>query len=104
MFSKLSQWVGQAPSVITVTLLPEDLTYTVQPQQTLLQAALAAGVSVTHRCRVGSCGTCCYRLVKGRIKTVQDVSYTLTKDEIVQGAILLCQTLALSEVVIEPFF
>lgn len=104
MLDHLKQWLGQTPSAITVTLLPEAIDYRVQPHQTLLQAAIEAGVNITYKCRVGSCGTCCYRLVEGRIKTVQDVSYTLNKDEIAQGAILLCQTLALSNLVIEPFF
>ena len=104
MLNHLKQWLGQAPSAITVTLLPDAIDYKVQAQQTLLQAAIEAGVSIRHKCKVGSCGTCCYRLVEGRVKTLQDVSYTLNQDELAQGAILLCQTIAISNVVIEPFF
>ena len=42
---------------------------TVQPDENLLAAALKAGVSFPHDCRVGSCGSCTCTLKKGKNQT-----------------------------------
>lgn len=75
--------------------------FEVAPNQSLLNAALAAGIAWPHSCRVGSCGTCRCRLVKGKIKPLNDFSYVLTEDELDSGLILACQTALRSDIEVE---
>ena len=79
----------------------QGLSIDVAPGQTLLQAALEAGLPYPHNCRVGSCGTCKCRLVAGKVKQLTDTSYVLDGHERAAGAILACQTQLLSDVRIE---
>ena len=48
-----------------VHLAQRNLTLTVPPEQTLLQALLAAGVDVPFSCSEGICGTCLTRVKEG---------------------------------------
>jgi NAD(P)H-flavin reductase/ferredoxin len=79
----------------------QDVTIEVAPDQTLLQAALDAGLPFPHNCRVGSCTTCKCRLLHGRVRSLTDTSYVLGADERDAGAILACQTRLLGDVRIE---
>lgn len=73
----------------------------VPPGETILQSALDQGISFPHNCRVGSCSTCKCKLVSGRVKELSDSAYVLSGEEIKSGMILACQTLLLSDAVIE---
>lgn len=75
--------------------------FTVPANDTVLKAALAAGVPWPNSCRVGSCGTCRCRLVAGKIKPLNDFSYVLNESEMSDGYILACQTALRSDVEIE---
>ena len=99
MLSTFNAWRNTAP--INVMVLPEAQTYQQAKGQTLLQSAVMSNVALKHRCKVGSCGTCRVRLVSGKVKTLQDVSYTSSAEDITNNIILVCQTTALSDVVLE---
>jgi len=71
--------------------------------ETLLNAALGAGIAWPHNCRVGSCGTCRCKLKNGKIKPLNDFSYVLDEDELDDGMILACQTRALSDLEIAVY-
>lgn len=79
---------------------PEGHILTVTPGQSLLDAALAAGIPWPWRCRVGSCGRCRCRVVSGTIEPTSDFSYTLKPEEIASGAALACQTRLKSPVIV----
>ena len=83
------------------TLEPGGAALRVKGGQRLLTAALEAGFAWPHDCRVGSCGTCRCVLKRGRIKALTDFVYTLDPADIRAGAILACQTLLKSDVVVE---
>ena len=100
MLTTLRQWFGTSTAV-QVILQPDAVQFTVAPGQTVLQAAIAATVKLRHKCKVGSCGTCRYRVLSGQVRFVQDVTYTLHDTEIQTGVILACQTLPITDVVIE---
>jgi ferredoxin len=73
--------------------LPATAVIEVAPGQTLLQAALAAGLAPRSSCRNGSCRECRARLVQGRVR------YTITwpglsPDEKAEGWVLPCVALA----------
>jgi toluene methyl-monooxygenase electron transfer component len=79
----------------------QGISIVVSPDQTLLQAALAAGLPYPHSCRVGSCKTCLCRLVQGKVQQLTDTSYVLDASQREAGAILACQTRLLEDVRIE---
>ncbi len=83
------------------TLLPQGTTLPVKGGQRLLDAALAQGLNWPHDCRVGSCGTCRCLLREGEIKSLTDLAYTLGIEDIRAGAVLACQALLKSDVVVE---
>lgn len=71
---------------------PEGHTAIVVPGQSLLDAVLAAGISWPWRCRVGSCGRCRCRVIRGEVRATSDFAYVLKPDEIATGTVLACQT------------
>lgn len=65
---------------------------TVNPKETLLQAALREGIDFPHGCRVGGCAACKCRLLEGKVKELTEAGYILSDDELDQGFILACQS------------
>ncbi|WP_284617341.1 2Fe-2S iron-sulfur cluster-binding protein [Aquabacterium humicola] len=81
-------------------VLPLDRRVAVGADQTLLQAALAAGVVLPSSCRNGSCRTCMCRLVDGRIG--YRIAWPgLLAEEKAEGWILPCVAYPAGDVVIE---
>jgi CDP-4-dehydro-6-deoxyglucose reductase/ferredoxin-NAD(P)+ reductase (naphthalene dioxygenase ferredoxin-specific) len=64
---------------------------TVEPGQTILEAALALGVAYPHGCRSGNCGACKSRLHAGEIELAPYSDYALTAAERAAGLILACR-------------
>ncbi len=71
----------------------------VAPGQTLLQAALAAGIRLPSSCRNGTCRTCLARLEGGDIRYTVDWPGLLAEEK-AEGWILPCVAMAASDVVI----
>lgn len=65
----------------------------VQERQTVLEAALAAGVPFPHGCRSGNCGACKCRLESGRVEMKPHSDFALTREERQSGLILACRSL-----------
>jgi CDP-4-dehydro-6-deoxyglucose reductase len=84
---------GKKKQAHTVKVMPSGYVIQVDPGQTILQAALEAGLQYPHDCRRGTCGKCRTRLVSGEIKEQTDFSYTLNDDELGEGVILACSAL-----------
>lgn len=84
----------------SVRIEPFDVTVEVGRDETLLDAALRAGVPFPHDCKVGSCTTCKCRLVAGKTRALQDPAYVLGMDEIESGYILACQTAVKSDLTV----
>lgn len=74
---------------------------TVNPRETLLQAALREGIDFPHSCRVGSCASCKCKLVDGEVKELTEAGYTLSDDELDQGFILACQSVPKTDISVE---
>ncbi len=71
---------------------------TVEPGETLLQAALRQGIDFPHSCRVGGCATCKCKLIHGRVKQLTHTEYILSDEDLDQGFILACQSIPRSDV------
>ena len=65
----------------------------VQKGQTLLEAALAAGIPYPHGCRSGRCGACKSRLIEGEMELLPHSRFALTDEEKADGLILACRAL-----------
>ena len=65
----------------------------VQKDQTILDAALAAGIPYPHGCRSGRCGSCKSRLIEGEVELLQHSRFALTEEEKADGLILSCRAL-----------
>jgi len=84
-----------------VTIQPSGHEFFVEGNDTLLEAALRAGVSLEYGCSNGNCGDCKARLVSGEVKKVHAHDYVLNQAEKDVGMILLCSCAAVNDVVIE---
>jgi CDP-4-dehydro-6-deoxyglucose reductase len=84
-----------------VTIKPSGHEFFVESNDTLLEAALRAGVSLNYGCSNGNCGACRARLISGEIKKVHAHDYVLSQAEKDAGVFLLCSCAAVNDVVIE---
>lgn len=73
----------------------------VQPGETLLQAALRAGVDVPNRCRVGGCGACRCRVTSGEVIEFTETGYLLNAEELDRNTVLACQSAPVGPVTVE---
>lgn len=71
----------------------------VEPGQTLLDAALAAGLPVPYSCTVGNCGECMVRMRGGEV--TQPEHTCLTPRRKAEGHVLTCVSFPLSKVTID---
>ncbi|UTW49587.1 2Fe-2S iron-sulfur cluster binding domain-containing protein [Bacterioplanoides sp. SCSIO 12839] len=67
-------------------------TIEVNPQETLLNAALRHDIEFPHSCRVGGCAACKCQLRAGKVKELTDVGYILSDEDLDNGYILACQS------------
>ncbi len=80
------------------TLQINDQAIALEPQETVLQAALRSGIDFPNSCRVGGCGSCKCKLEAGKVKELTESGYLLSAEEIDQGYILACQSVPQSDV------
>lgn len=75
-----------------VTLIIDGGTqqFSMQRNQTVLDAALAHGIDVRHSCKSGVCATCRAKLIEGQVD--MDANYALEDYEVARGFILSCQS------------
>lgn len=85
----------------TVTLEPSKLSYSVDADTTLLQAALDAGINLPYGCRNGACGACKGRVLEGEIDHGKHQASTLTDAEKARGMALFCCARAKTDLVLE---
>ncbi len=81
----------------SVKIKQSDAPLDVEMGDTILTAALAAGVSYPHGCQSGNCGACKSRLHSGEIEMSPYSDYALTDDEKESGLILACRAVPWSE-------
>ncbi|OHC71106.1 MAG: ferredoxin [Rhodocyclales bacterium GWA2_65_20] len=84
-----------------VQLRPSGHEFFVDGADTLLEAALRAGLAPSYGCSNGNCGKCKARVVSGEVLKVRPHDYVLSDEEKSSGYALMCSTTAVSDVVIE---
>lgn len=84
-----------------VSILPGGHDFFIDGPDTLLEAALRAGVPLNYGCSGGNCGLCKARVVSGQIRKTRNHDYVLTEAEKNQGYALMCSNTAVTDVEIE---
>ena len=85
-----------------VTVKPSGREFFVEGSETLLKAALRAGLSPNYGCGNGNCGLCKARVVAGETRALSRSDYPLSEAEKAQSHVLMCVCTALSsELVLE---
>lgn len=67
----------------------------------LLEAVAAAGLELPYSCKSGVCGTCCAKLLEGRVRMARN--FALDQNTVAAHFILACQAYPLTERVVISF-
>jgi CDP-4-dehydro-6-deoxyglucose reductase len=86
---------------VRVALANSTGEFQVAAEETILDAALDAGFNLPHSCRGGNCGACRARLIAGRVEYPNGEPLGLSREEVEQGFVLLCQAHATSDVTMD---
>ncbi|EEW08742.1 2Fe-2S iron-sulfur cluster-binding protein [Vibrio mimicus] len=84
--------------IYTVRILPSEKQFTINPGETVLDAALNQQIAFPHRCRIGVCAACLCKLVEGEV--VYELEPLLTEQEKATGWIFACQACATTDLVL----
>lgn len=88
--SSESEGDASIPHEVTLIMYGARQAITVQPDQSVLEAAIDAGADPPFACQVGACCTCRAKLTSGKV--TMDDREALTDEEIDEGYILTCQS------------
>lgn len=89
------------PMPYQISLQPGGQTFSADADQTILDAALEAGLLLPYSCRDGACGACKGRVISGDIEIDAYSAGALTDGERASGHTLFCRSRPLSNLVLE---
>jgi ring-1,2-phenylacetyl-CoA epoxidase subunit PaaE len=84
---------GSAPAAgatVTIVLDGRTSTFTMGPDERVLDAALRVRPELPYACKGGVCSTCRARLIDGEVRMARN--YALQPDELAAGYVLTCQS------------
>jgi CDP-4-dehydro-6-deoxyglucose reductase len=84
-----------------VKVKPSGREFSVDGNDSLLEAALRAGIALDYGCSGGSCGKCKARILAGQAQRTRHSDYALTAAEKAAGVVLMCCHTAATDLVIE---
>ncbi|SNR81628.1 CDP-4-dehydro-6-deoxyglucose reductase [Methylobacillus rhizosphaerae] len=84
-----------------VIIKPSDRVFMVEDGDTVLDAAIDAGISLPYGCRNGTCGACKGQILAGDVNDGDYFESALSADEKKTGKALFCCAQPLSDLVIE---
>ena len=85
----------------TVTVQPSGRSFEAQPGETILAAAIRAGVGLPYGCKDGACGSCKCKMLEGTVVHGTHQDKALSADEEAAGWVLTCCGVAQTPVVLE---
>jgi len=89
------------PSSPTIILQPSGNTFTVEPGEFILEAAMRQQLQLPYGCRNGACGSCKARIVSGSVDYGQHQASTLTDEEKSAGKVLICCAKPIGDLTLE---
>jgi len=84
-----------------ITLRNTEHRFPAEDGESVLQAALNAGLMLPYGCRDGACGSCKGKLIEGQIDYGRYSDKALTAEERSRGLALFCQAKPLSDLLLE---
>lgn len=84
-----------------ITFSPSGRQILVDSGETILEAALRAGVAVDYHCANGTCGDCRARIIEGDVGLCLHHDYTFKGADKLKPMLLMCRTQPASDMVIE---
>ncbi|MGA9341975.1 MAG: 2Fe-2S iron-sulfur cluster-binding protein [Rhodanobacteraceae bacterium] len=84
----------------TVTLQASGKRFTVEDEETVLEAARRAGLALPYSCLAGVCGSCKATLIKGTCDYPRNPPSALNAAEQTRHQVLLCQAVPSSDLVV----
>lgn len=87
--------------VHTVRLEPVGVEFEVEEGETILDAAFRQGIALPHGCKEGQCSACKCVQLDGETELLKYSTFALNDMEKESGHVLMCRTLAYSDVEIE---
>ena len=94
-------WVKSSTMTHHIQIQGTDYRFLQQGSETLLEAAMNAGVPVNYGCSNGNCGECAARAVDGRVERVRHSDHVFGAGERAAGCFLMCTHQAATDLVIE---
>jgi CDP-4-dehydro-6-deoxyglucose reductase len=88
---------------VRVSVSKSGLSFGVERGESVLDAALRAGLNLPHSCKSGNCGSCRARLIRGAVRYPNGAPLGLSDAEVADGLVLLCQARAESDLSVEIF-
>jgi CDP-4-dehydro-6-deoxyglucose reductase len=88
---------------VRVSVSKSGRNFSVERDQSVLDAALRAGLNLPHSCKSGNCGSCRARLLEGKVRYPNGPPLGISDAEIADGLVLLCQARTESDLSIEIF-
>ncbi len=84
-----------------ITLVPTGQSFSAESSESVLAAALRAGLNLPHSCKGGHCASCRARVLEGSFSYPGPRPAGLTEDEAREGYALLCQARAIGDMRVE---
>ena len=88
-------------STFQITVEPSGRQFSASGQETILAAAIHAGVGLPYGCKDGACGSCKCKKLSGEVTHEAYSENALSEAELAAGLILTCRATATSAVVLE---
>ncbi len=84
-----------------VLVQPSGHEFFVEGNDTILEAALKAGIPLNYGCSNGNCGDCKVRLLSGQVRKVHPHDFPIKEAEKSAGAFLMCSYAPITDIEIE---
>lgn len=82
------------------SLVPSGKQFSIDHEETILQAALRSGIVLPYGCKDGACGSCKSQLVEGQVDYGVYQKKALSDEEKAAGGVLICCAKPLTDVVV----
>ncbi len=84
-----------------ISIQPSGRTFTVNPGEAMLAAAIRQGIGLPYGCKDGACGSCKCKKIEGTVVHGPHQSKALSDEEEANGLVLTCCGVPQSDVVLE---
>ena len=84
-----------------VKILDQQHVFSAQDNETILDAAIRAGISLNYGCSSGSCGLCKAQIINGDVNEIKSREFVIPEAEKLQRFILTCCCTAAADLVLD---